>query len=286
MTERPTWAPQDIDITKPSASRIYDYFLGGSHNFEVDREAADAVLRAMPGARAISQANRAVMHRAIRHALDRGITQFLDIGSGIPTFGSSHEVAQATVPGARVVYVDNDPVAVAHSRAVLDGVENATIAAADLRDPESVLEHPESRRLLDFDRPIALLLVAVVHFLSDEDDPAGIIAALRDALAPGSLLVITHATLDHGPTPTGQRVAQDVYRRTSTPLIMRSAAELEPFFAGFDIVEPGIVPLPHWRPDAPGEDHDPAVLHGLAGVGLSTPRTASRLPSTGASAAE
>ncbi|WP_328539744.1 SAM-dependent methyltransferase [Streptomyces sp. NBC_00344] len=268
MTDRPSWAPQDIDITKPSASRIYDYFLGGSHNFEVDRQAAAAALRAMPGVPAISQANRAVMHRAIRYALDLGITQFLDIGSGIPTFGSSHEVAQKADPRARVVYVDNDPVAFAHSRAVLDGNENAAVAAADLRDPQSVLGHPETRRLLDLGRPIALLLVAVVHFLSDADRPAEVIATLRDALAPGSIMVITHATLEHGPTPTGQRAVQEVYQRTSTPLIMRSAGELEPFFAGFDIIEPGIVPLPYWRPDVPGDDHDPAVLHGLAGVGL------------------
>ncbi|MEV8568785.1 SAM-dependent methyltransferase [Streptomyces sp. NPDC051322] len=268
MTERPSWAPQDIDITKPSVSRIYDYFLGGSHNFAVDREAAGAVLRAMPGAPAISKANRAVMHRAIRFALERGITQFLDIGSGIPTFGSSHETAQTASPGARVVYVDNDPVAVAHSRAVLDGNEHAAIADADLRDPESVLKHPETRRLLDFDRPIALLLVAVVHFLPDEEHPVDVIATLRDALAPGSVMVITHATLENGPTPTGQRAVQEVYQRTSTPLIMRSAEDLEPFFAGFDIVRPGIVPLPHWRPDVPCDEDDPAVLHGLAGVGV------------------
>jgi SAM-dependent methyltransferase len=268
VTERPSWAPQDIDITTPSVSRIYDYFLGGSHNFAVDREAADAVLRAMPGVPAISKANRAVMHRAIRFALDRGITQFLDIGSGIPTFGNSHETAQTALPDARVVYVDNDPVAVAHSRAVLEGNENASVAAADLRDPQSVLQHPQVGRLLDFDRPVALLLVAIVHFLTDDDRPAEVIATLRDALAPGSVMIITHATLEHGPSPAGQRAAQEVYQRINTPLIMRGASELEPFFAGFDLVRPGIVPLPYWRPDLPVDDEDPAVLHGLAGLGV------------------
>lgn len=267
-TARPSWAPEDVDITKPNASRIYDYFLGGSHNFEVDRAAGRAAVEAMPGIPAIGRANRAVMHRALRFATDRGINQFLDIGSGIPTFGSVHEAVQRARPDARVVYVDNDPVAVTHSRAVLAGNDNATIANADLRDPSSVLGHPETRRLLDFDRPVALMLVAITHFLHDSDRPTEIIAALRDALAPGSVVVITHATLENGPTPSGQEAVQQIYRRTTTPLIMRSATELEPFFAGFDLVDPGIVPLPHWRPDTPDDDLDPATLHGLAGVGV------------------
>ena len=180
-----------------------------------------------------------------------------------------HEVAQAVDPGVRVVYIDNDPVAVAHSRAVLEGNEWATVAAADLRDPRSILEHTETRRLLDFDRPLALMLVAVVHFLPDEEHPAEVIATLRDALAPGSVVVITHATLENGPAAAGQRGVQQAYQRTNTPLLMRTAAELEPFFDGFEIVEPGIVPLPFWRPDTPHTDEDdPSVLHGLAGVGL------------------
>lgn len=269
MTDRPSWAPQGIDLTVPSVSRIYDYFLGGSHNFEVDREAARLAMQAMPGAPKIGQANRAAMHRAVRFAMDRGIDQFLDIGSGIPTFGNVHEVAQRANPEAHVVYVDNDPVAVAHSRAVLEGNDKATIAAADLRDPRSVLDNPETQRLLDFDRPMGLLLVAVLHFLSDADNPAEVVATLRDALAPGSVLVVTHATLQFGPVPSGQRGVQAVYQRTATPLIMRTKEEVERFFNGFELVEPGVVPLPHWRPDAPlSEDDDPAVLHGLAGVGL------------------
>jgi SAM-dependent methyltransferase len=269
VTDRPSWAPQGIDLNVPSVSRIYDYFLGGSHNFEVDREAARVALKALPGIPKIGQANRAVMRRAVRFALDRGITQFLDIGSGIPTFGNVHEVAQADHPGARVVYVDNDPVAVAHSRAVLKGNEDTTIAAADLRDPRSILDNPETGRLLDLSQPVALMLVAVVHFLNDDDHPAEVIATLRDALAPGSVMVITHATLENGPTPAGQRGVQQVYQRTTTPLLMRTADELEPFFDGFEIVDPGIVPLPYWRPDTPpSEEDDLSVLHGLAGVGL------------------
>jgi SAM-dependent methyltransferase len=269
VTDRPSWAPQSIDLSVPSVSRIYDYFLGGSHNFEVDREAARLAMKAMPGAPKISQANRAVMHRAVRFAMDRGIDQFLDIGSGIPTFGNVHEVVHGRNPDAHVVYVDNDPVAVAHSRAVLNGNDKATIAAADLRDPRTVLENPETERLLDFDRPMALLLVAVLHLLPDSDNPREVVAALRDALAPGSVLVVTHATLQFGPTPSGQRGVQAVYQRTGTPLIMRTKEEVERFFDGFELVDPGVVPLPHWRPEAPlSDDDDPAVLHGLAGVGL------------------
>src|SRR3954463_14489365 len=155
--ERPAWAPRSIDISVPSVSRIYDYYLGGSHNFEVDREAAREAMRFMPGLPKIMQANRAFMRRAVRFAVSEGITQFLDIGSGIPTFGNVHEVAQAASPGARVVYVDHDPVAVAHSRAVLDGNADAEIVAADLRSPRDILDSEEVGRLLDLDRPVALL---------------------------------------------------------------------------------------------------------------------------------
>ncbi|GAA3712381.1 SAM-dependent methyltransferase [Streptomyces tremellae] len=267
MTDRPVLAPRSVDITRANAARIYDCLLGGSHNFAVDREAARDALRHLPGARAIARANRAVLQRAVRFALELGITQFLDIGSGIPTFGSTHEVVRAGQSRARVVYVDNDPVAVAHGRAALADDPHTSVAAADLRDPVGLLRDREVRRL-DFARPVALLLVAVVHFLSDADRPAEVIAALRDALAPGSVLVLTHATLDHGPAPEGQRAVQDVYARTPTPLVMRSRAELRPFFAGFDLVEPGIVSLPHWRPPEPDEPFDRATLHGLAGAGV------------------
>ncbi|WP_333770193.1 SAM-dependent methyltransferase [Streptomyces sp. IBSBF 2435] len=268
MTDRPSWAPPGIDITVPSVSRVYDYFLGGSHNFEVDREAARHALQAMPGISRIGQANRAAMRRAVRFAMDRGIDQFLDIGSGIPTFGNVHEVAHSLNPDANVVYVDNDPVAVEHSKAVLDGHQHAAIAAADLRDPRSILDHPETRRLLDLDRPVGLLLVAVLHFLPEQDDPYGVVATLRDALAPGSVMLITCATLEDGPLRDSQLGVQAAYQRTSTPLLMRTKPEVERFFDGFDLLEPGVVPPPCWRPDTPPDEDDPAVRHGLAGVGL------------------
>ncbi|MFR9721744.1 SAM-dependent methyltransferase [Streptomyces sp. MS19] len=266
--ERPGWAPQGIDLTVPSVSRMYDYYLGGSHNFAADRAAARKAIAAFPGLPKIMQANRAFMRRAVRYAVADGVTQFLDIGSGIPTFGNVHEVARAADPAARVLYVDNDPVAVAHSRAVLAGDERAGIAAADFRDPASVLGCAEAERLLDLRRPVALLLVALLHFLPDEEKPEGHVAALRDALAPGSLLILTHATTEAG-LATHEQGAElsDVYRRGGATLVMRGRAATERFFDGFALVKPGLVPLPEWRPDGPADEEDPVAAAGFAGVG-------------------
>ncbi|WP_086741139.1 SAM-dependent methyltransferase [Streptomyces glaucescens] len=266
--ERPAWAPRSIDISVPSVARIYDFYLGGSHNFEVDREAARRAMEFMPGLPKIMQANRAFMRRAVRHAVDQGITQFLDIGSGIPTFGNVHEVAQAASPGARVVYVDRDPVAVAHSQAVLDGNAHADVVAADLLKPQDILTSPQVERLLDLDRPVALLLVAILHFVEDADDPYGSVAQLSDALAPGSMLVLTHASYEGIPLPAERAGgAVDVYKDIRNPLIMRSRDEIARFFEGYDMVEPGLVPMPHWRPDTAPEDEDPYAFSGFAGVG-------------------
>ncbi|MFI6685241.1 SAM-dependent methyltransferase [Streptomyces sp. NPDC050485] len=266
--ERPAWAPQGIDISMPSVSRIYDYYLGGSHNFEVDREAAREAMRHMPGLPKIMQANRAFMRRAVRFAVDEGITQFLDIGSGIPTFGNVHEVAQRASPEARVLYVDHDQVAVAHSRAVLEGNERAAIAAADLRKPQSILNAPETAQLLDLSRPVALLLVAVLHFVEDEDDPYAAVAALRDALAPGSLLVLTHASYEGIPLSEEEAVGTvDVYRNIKNPLVMRSHEEIAGFFEGYAMVEPGLVSMPLWRPENAPDQEDPYAFSGFAGVG-------------------
>jgi hypothetical protein len=266
--ERPAWAPQGIDISVPSVSRIYDYYLGGSHNFEVDREAARKAMEFMPGLPKIMQANRAFMRRAVRYAVDEGITQFLDIGSGIPTFGNVHEVAQAASPGARVVYVDHDPVAVAHSRAVLEGNDDADIAAADLRKPHEILGSEPVTRLLDLDRPVALLLVAVLHFVEDSDDPYGAVVGLRDALAPGSLLIVTHASYEGIQVPAEEAEgAVGVYKDIRNPLIMRTREEIARFFEGYDMVEPGLVPMPRWRPDTAPEEEDPYSFSGYVGVG-------------------
>ncbi|CAL9594300.1 hypothetical protein SUDANB58_05301 [Streptomyces sp. enrichment culture] len=269
--ERPAWAPRSIDITVPSVSRIYDFYLGGSHNFEADREAARRAMEHLPGLPRIMRANRAFLRRAVRFAVDEGITQFLDIGSGIPTFGNVHEVARAARPGARVVYVDHDPVAVAHSRAVLeengDG-EDVDVVAADLLKPQDILTSPQVERLIDLNRPVALLLVAILHFVDDADDPYRAVAELRDALAPGSLLVLTHASYEGIPLPP-ERVAGavDVYKDIHNPLIMRSREAIARFFEGYDMVEPGLVAMPHWRPETAPEDEDPYAFSGFAGVG-------------------
>ncbi|MFC9947554.1 SAM-dependent methyltransferase [Streptomyces pratensis] len=268
--ERPSWAPQGIDISVPSVSRMYDFYLGGSHNFEVDREAARKAMEFMPGLPKVMQANRAFMRRAVHYATTSGVNQFLDIGSGIPTFGNVHEVAQAADPEARIAYVDHDSVAVAHSQAVLEGNERAVIAAADLRKPKEILAHPEINALLDLDKPVALLLVAVLHFLEDADDPYAAVAELRDALAPGSLLVLTHASYEG--IPLSQEEAGGtvgVYRTIRNPLIMRSRAEISGFFEGYEMVEPGLVAMPEWRPESPETlaQEDPFAFSGFAGVG-------------------
>ncbi|WP_327351740.1 SAM-dependent methyltransferase [Streptomyces sp. NBC_01304] len=266
--ERPAWAPRGIDISVPSVSRIYDYYLGGSHNFESDREAARKAMEFMPGLPKIMQTNRAFMRRAVRFAVDQGVTQFLDIGSGIPTFGNVHEVAQAAHPGARVVYVDHDPVAVAHSEAVLAGQSDAAVVAGDLRKPHEILAAPQVGELLDLDRPVALLLVAVLHFLTDADDPYRAVGELRDALAPGSLLICTHASFDGIPLPTEQAQGTvGVYEDIRNPLVMRSRDEVARFFEGYEMVEPGLVPPPNWRPETPTDQEDPFAFAGYAGVG-------------------
>ncbi|MCK1797335.1 SAM-dependent methyltransferase [Streptomyces sp. XM4193] len=266
--ERPDWAPQGIDLSRPSVSRIYDFYLGGSHNFEVDREAGRKAIVAFPGLPKIMQANRAFMRRAVRHAASRGVTQFLDIGSGIPTFGNVHEVAQEANPDSRVVYVDNDPVAVAHSRAVLKGNTNAAVLSADFRAPQDILNSPEVRAQLDLDKPVALLLVALLHFIQNSEEPAKTIETFHQALPSGSFLVLTHASTDGGPRTSeeGDRI-QDVYRNASSQLVMRSRSEVEALFGGFTIEEPGIVAMPNWRPDGPVDNDDPVIFTGFAGVG-------------------
>ncbi|MGW6460927.1 SAM-dependent methyltransferase [Streptomyces sp. NPDC055078] len=266
--ERPAWAPPGIDISVPSVSRMYDYYLGGSHNFEVDREAARKAMEFLPGLPKIMQANRAFMRRAVNYAASEGITQFLDIGSGIPTFGNVHEVARKASDRSHVVYVDHDPVAVAHGRAVLEDDSQAAVVAADLRKPRQILESPEAAALFDLKEPVALLLVAVLHFLEDTDDPYDAVRTLRDALAPGSLIVITHAAYDGVPVSEERTVgAVDVYREIRNPLIMRSREQIARFFEGYEMVEPGLVSMPHWRPDTPAEQEDPYAFSGFAGVG-------------------
>lgn len=255
---QPDWAPAELDLSRPNAARVYDYYLGGAHNFAVDRQMAQQAIDLWPDVPKIIAANRTFLRRAVRHLVEAGIDQFLDLGSGIPTVGNVHEVAQAADPDARVVYVDIDPVAVAHAHAILAGDPRVRAAQADLRKPGDVLALPEVAEVLDLSRPVAVLMVAVFHFVPDDDDPAGIIAAYRDALPSGSYLAFSHATAD-GQQPEQAAQHQKLYARTPTPMVMRSHEAISGFLEGWDLVEPGVVRLPLWRPgddDLPPENPD------------------------------
>jgi hypothetical protein len=268
MTVEPGWIPPDVDTSKANIARVYDYWLGGSHNFRVDQDAARSLTALEPNARAIMRANRAFLGRAVRFLADEaGIRQFLDIGSGIPTEQNVHEVAQAVAPGSRVVYVDNDEVAVAHSRLMLQDNPNAAVIQADLREPDKILADPETQLLLDFGRPVAVLLVAVMHFIPDAAGPQQIMATLREALVPGSYLVICHSCRDAKPELASVGAAA-YNRQVAGQICPRSRAEIQRLFDGFTLVEPGLVWLPEWRPDAPEDvPENPSDFWGLVGVG-------------------
>ena len=248
-----TGAPTSQDRTrKPAtAARMYDYYLGGIHNFPADQDAARTIAEQFPSVPAMARANRAFLGRAVRHLLAAGIHQFLDIGWGIPTVGNVHEIAQAAAPESRVVYVDIDPMAVAESQDILAGNDLATALQADLRNPADILAHPCVRRLLDLGQPVGLLLVSVLHFVPDDDLAYAAVPELLDALAPGSHLVIAHvASETYRPMFERARNTEDVYRqRTSTPGHARTRPEVERFFTGVEMLDPGLVRVHDWRPD-------------------------------------
>jgi hypothetical protein len=255
-----------IDLSRPSASRVYDYYLGGFHNFSSDREMAERAIADWPDLPLIMKANRAFLHRAVTYLVGQGVRQFLDIGSGIPTVGNVHEVAQGLAPDARVVYVDIDPVAVAHSEAILAGNPNATVVSGDFRDPEKLLTEPAVIEQLDFDQPVALLLIALLHFIGDDSAPGNVIGTFRDSLAPGSYLALSHATHELHP-PELTDFHRNLYRQTATPMTMRSRTEVEGLFSGFEMVEPGVVLGELWRPVAPEEVQQPERFPLWAGIG-------------------
>jgi len=265
--DEPGWVPPGVDTKRANVARVYDYWLGGRHNFLADQDVARSIAAVEPNVRVFVRANRAFLGRAVRFLTQSGIRQFLDIGSGIPTEGNVHEVAQQAAPGSRVVYADIDPVAIAHSRALLAGNADASVINGDLREPDKILANEDTRRLTDFSQPVGLLLMLVLHFIPDTEDPWRIVATLRDALAPGSYLVIGHAT-DEG-NPTMAQAASKVYNRSvSTQMNLRSHAEIMRFFDGFDLVEPGLVYTPLWRPDSPADvPENPSKGGGLVGVG-------------------
>ncbi|MFB4279091.1 MULTISPECIES: SAM-dependent methyltransferase [unclassified Nonomuraea] len=236
-----------FDPRVPSVARLYDYYLGGKDNFPADREAAEKILKVAPELRAAARANRAFLGRAVRHLAEAGITQFLDIGTGLPTQGNVHEVAGKVVPDARVVYVDRDPVVLVHARALLAGQGGTTVVEGDLRRPGEILKHPDVQEALDLSRPVGVLLVAIMHFIAESDAPGEIIATLRDALAPGSYLVMSHGTSDARAAAVNR--GTEVYRSASAPLTLRGRDRIMELFEGFELVDPGLVWLPEWRPE-------------------------------------
>jgi hypothetical protein len=263
--------PVEVRTDTPQSARLYDYYLGGKTNFPADREAAQEVFKAFPSAREFARANRAFLRRSVGHlAREAGVTQFLDIGTGIPTSPNTHELAQASDPSARVVYVDHDPIVLAHARALLDGTPEGRIdyIQADLRDPESILGHPclsGPRAALDLTRPVALQLVAVLHFLVDEDRPHEVVRTLLDALPSGSFLTVSHFTADFRPEEI--QAAARAYRAAGVQCANRPLAAVERFAEGLEVIPPGIVPLPRWRAPAASAADDSAPAAERSGTG-------------------
>ncbi|MFI0719168.1 SAM-dependent methyltransferase [Streptomyces sp. NPDC021224] len=252
-----------IDTSRPHPARMYDFYLGGKDNYHVDREAAQQVITSAPAVVDSARANRDFLRRAVGHLAESGVRQFLDIGTGIPTSPNTHEVAQAVAPGARVAYVDNDPIVAAHAAARLLGTGNTSFALADLRDTDALLAMPEVTRMIDLRQPVAVLLASVLHFVGDADDPAGIVGTLRDALPAGSHLVLSHGTDDFHADRVGEAVS--VYRTATAELSLRPYDRVLDFFDGFDLLAPGLVRVPLWRPDGPPPGPDELASIGVYG---------------------
>ena len=246
-TQRPPGS--GIDTTTPNVARIYDYLLGGKDNFAADREAARQLIEAIPDVAAIARDNRSFLGRVVRYLATRGgIRQFLDLGGGLPTQANVHDLAQGVAPGARVVYVDNDPVVASHGRALLASGGQVGMVFGDLRDPAGILRHPDVLALLDLAQPVAVLCTSTLHFIADEAEPHAIIAEYRDRMAPGSYLAISHGTLEEDPGGEGGK-AETVYRQASSQLHVRPLPEVRRFFDGLELVEPGLTWITEWRPE-------------------------------------
>ncbi|GAA3009119.1 SAM-dependent methyltransferase [Streptosporangium longisporum] len=239
-----------IDPTIPHPARIYDYLLGGKDHFAADREAAEQLVRVSPGTREGVRAHRAFLRRVVRYlAEETGTTQFLDIGTGIPTQGNTHEIAQGVNPASRVAYVDNDPIVLAHGRALLTSSEEGmtTVIEADLRDPDRILSDPQVNEVIDFDRPVALVMAGVLHFVTDDDGPAAMIERYKAAVPSGSHLLLSHITLDFAPQVNSDEFTKP-YDKGTAPMVPRTHAEIEGFFRDWTMVDPGLVEVVEWRP--------------------------------------
>lgn len=259
--------PPGVDWRKPSPARVYDVHLGGAHNFAVDREVAAEIARIMPELPELFRANRSFLRRAVRYVAEAGITQFLDLGSGIPTVGNVHEIAQRVHPESRVVYVDIDPVAVAHGKYILEGHPTAVAVHGDLRAPADILACPEVQRLLDFSRPIAVLLLASLNFVSDSDDPQRIIDGYMSAVVPGSYLLISHPAPCELSWRHDQAEAQRVYSSAVNDIYFREKSVVDAYFDGLELIDPGVVYINAWHPDSAEDAITAARLPQLGGVG-------------------
>lgn len=250
-----------VDTSVPNVARMYDYYLGGAANFAVDREAAERALAVTPEIGRFARMNREFLGRVVRYLCRQGIDQFLDLGSGVPTVGNVHEIAHQHDPRARIAYVDHEAVAVAHARALLADEPGVSITQADIRRPAEVLAAPGVAGLLDFSRPVAVLAVAILHFVPDSDEPARILRAYCDACPPGSFVALSHASMTTMTASEAHR-GQDVYRSTPTPLVVRSRDEIAVLLDGCDLVEPGLTPINHWPSHT---DESPANGYGAVG---------------------
>jgi hypothetical protein len=260
----PDWAAAGIDISRPNVARVYDYFLGGGCNFQPDRDFAEKIREVIPEAERAAQLNRAFLRRAVRFCLDEGIRQFLDLGSGIPTVGNVHEIAQRVDPDCRVVYVDHEPVAVAHSELVLDGNKNADVLLADMCDVDLVLTSEPVRRLLDFTQPIAVLMVGVLHYVPDSADPWTAASRYVDVMPSGSYLALSHGALvEVQRSLDGWRM----FDQANAPGGGRPREQVEAFLTGTELVPPGLVWTPEWRPDPGMTMENPELAFVWAAVG-------------------
>ncbi|QSB15164.1 SAM-dependent methyltransferase [Natronosporangium hydrolyticum] len=246
-------APPGVDISHPSVARVYDHMLGGKDNFAVDRQAGEMALQITPDGPAAARVNRLFLRRVVRHLVEEaGIRQFLDLGSGLPTQGNVHEIAHQFDPTARVIYVDHDPMVLAHSQALLTDTETTAVVQADVREPAELLAHPEVRRFIDFDEPVGLLLMAILHHVGDDEDPAGIAATFRKSLASGSYLAISHfhnPGAEHPEAAAKAVEVERVFNQTMGTGRWRTRAEILSYFGDFTLLAPGVVPLAEWRPE-------------------------------------
>jgi S-adenosyl methyltransferase len=261
--------PPGIDVTKPNIARVYDAFLDGKDNFAADRAVVDLTLQIVPDAAAGAKANRAFLRRVVRYlAGQAGIGQFLDIGSGLPSAGNVHEVACETSPAARVVYTDSDPVVLRHAQALLAGAPSVRVVTADVRRPAEILDSAQVREFIDFSRPVGFLMLAILHHISDEEDPAGIVARFREAAAPGSYLAISSFRMpgpEHPQDAAKAREVQELFNAKLGTGRWREHEEILRWFGDWELLEPGLVPLPEWRSDIAGPIAHNSTYHGFVG---------------------